>query len=66
MVNLSELLNFSNSVTIRAVAEASFAINTVSDFRKSFHRDNEKRKRDPFMPALRSKGEKARNRSKRR
>lgn len=33
--------------------------------RASFHRENEKRKLDPFTPALRSKGEKARNRRKR-
>lgn len=29
---------------------------------KSFHKDNQKRKQDPFTPASRSKGEKARNR----
>ncbi|WP_274644164.1 hypothetical protein [Pseudomonas serbica] len=33
--------------------------------RASFHRENEKRKLDPFTPAFRSKGEKARNRHKR-
>ncbi|MNR61012.1 hypothetical protein D3C85_1826320 [compost metagenome] len=38
----------------------------VSDLRKSFYRENEKRKGDPFSPAIRSKGEKARNRSKRK
>lgn len=49
----------------RAVMDVSVGMKTVSDFYKSFHRDNEKRKRDPFTPALRSKGEKSRNRSKR-
>jgi hypothetical protein len=38
----------------------------VSDLRTSFYRENEKRKGDPFSPAIRSKGEKARNRSKRK
>jgi hypothetical protein len=38
----------------------------ISDLRTSFYRENEKRKGDPFSPAIRSKGEKARNRSKRK
>lgn len=50
----------------RIVRGISVAASTISSFRKSFYRDNEKRKRDPFTPALRSKGEKARNRSKRK
>ncbi|MCY1308093.1 hypothetical protein D9M68_912470 [compost metagenome] len=54
------------SAMCRAVSDVAIGMKTVSDFSKSFHRDNEKRKRDPFMPALRSKGEKARNRSKRK
>jgi hypothetical protein len=47
------------------IQQAKVAADTVSSFWTSFYRDNEKRKRDPFTPALRSKGEKARNRSKR-
>lgn len=50
---------------VQATRQVSVAINTVSDFWKSFHQDNLKRQRDPFMPAFRSKGEKARNRRKR-
>ncbi|WP_274644165.1 hypothetical protein [Pseudomonas serbica] len=38
----------------------------IADLRNSFYRENEKRKGDPFSPAIRSKGEKARNRSKRK
>lgn len=48
------------------IQQTHVAANTLSEFWKSFHRDNEKRKRDPFTPALRSKGEKARNRNKRK
>jgi hypothetical protein len=48
------------------IKQAKVAADTVSEFWTSFHRDNEKRKRDPFTPALRSKGEKARNRRKRK
>lgn len=33
----------------------------VADLWKSFFMDNQKRKKDPFSPAIRSKGEKARN-----
>lgn len=46
----------------------SFCLNTISHAAKlsqSFYQDNEKRKIDPFKPALRSKGEKARNRHSR-
>jgi hypothetical protein len=50
------------SVVVTAVSSAA----KISDFWKSFYRDNEKRKLDPFTPALRSKGEKARNRRKRK
>lgn len=55
----------SHSAVIRAVSEVSVAMETVSGFWKKFHIDNQKRKRDPFTPAMRSKGEKARNRHKR-
>jgi hypothetical protein len=55
-----------NETYTRVIKETLVAANTVSEFWKSFHRDNEKRKRDPFTPALRSKGEKARNRNKRK
>jgi len=55
----------SHSAVIRAVSEVSVAIETVSGFWKKFHMENQKRKLDPFTPALRSKGEKAHNRQKR-
>jgi hypothetical protein len=55
----------SHSAVIRGVSEVSVAIATVSGFWKKFHMDNQKRKLDPFTPAMRSKGEKARNRQKR-
>ena len=55
----------SHSAVIRAVSEVSVATETVSGFWKKFHMENQKRKLDPFTPALRSKGEKAHNRQKR-
>lgn len=58
-------MNVYSSVTARAVSEVSIGIRAVAGFWKSFHQDNQKRKRDPFSPALRSKGEKARNRRNR-
>jgi hypothetical protein len=39
---------------------------SVPGLRASFYSENEKRKGDPFSPAIRSKGEKARNRRKRK
>lgn len=50
----------------RAASEVATGIKVVSDFWKSCHLDYQKRKGDPFSPALRSKGEKARNRRNRR
>ncbi len=58
-------MSYIGSSVLSAVSDVSVAQETVSSFWKSFHRDNEKRKRDPFTPAFRSKGEKARNRHKR-
>jgi SMC interacting uncharacterized protein involved in chromosome segregation len=57
--------NYLLNATARAATEVSVAVKTVSDFWRSFHQDNVKRKRDPYMPALRSKGEKAPNRRNR-
>lgn len=54
-----------NILTIHSV-QKSLGINSVSDLWTSFCQENEKRKRDPHTPALRSKGEKARNRGKRK
>lgn len=47
-------------------AQKTLGINNVSDLWTSFCQENEKRKRDPHTPALRSKGEKARNRGQRK
>ena len=63
-VNSNRLL-ISNILTIHSV-QKSLGINRVSDLWTSFCQENEKRKRDPHTPALRSKGEKARNRGQRR
>lgn len=49
-------------MTVNLLNEVGFP---SAGLRASFHRENEKRKLDPFTPALRSKGEKARNRRKR-
>lgn len=38
---------------------------SIIELRNSFVAQNEKRKEDPFQPAIRSKGEKAKNRRNR-
>jgi len=58
-------MSFISHAGIRVVSEVSVAMKTVSSFWKKFQMDSQKRKHDPFTPATRSKGEKARNRHKR-
>lgn len=53
------------SFVVRATSDAQGASQWLTGMAKSFHSVNEKRKRDPHTPAIRSKGEKARNRHKR-
>ena len=66
MTEGSGMSYYPNNDATRIVVTAVSAAGKIADFWKSFQLDNEKRKRDPFTPALRSKGEKARNRSKRK
>lgn len=50
---------------LRLIATAAKAAHGVTGLLRSFHRENAKRQRDPHTPAIRSKGEKARNRRNR-
>lgn len=53
---------------IGALAEASSArhgLKLLGEAERDFEKDNQSRKKDPFKPAMRGKGEKARNRRNR-
>lgn len=62
---LPSMMNLFKLTSARGSAPGCVSVRSISGLMKSFLQGNEKRKRDPHTPALRSKGEKARNRHNR-